>query len=135
MHAQARARGLRQRIEKIIGEVIGVAAAAAIAGKENLPTGLPAIEQLIGQTLDRRPVEAFQESAETARIIAEKLGGGRERACVHFATSLSIHLRLYQRSSSLSCPCEYIPMISLMASSTVFFGRKPVASNRSELMR
>src|SRR6201992_4362212 len=135
MHAQARSRGLRQRIQEIVGEMIGVAAAAAIAGEEDLPAGLPAIQQLIGQTLDRSPVEAFQQSAQTVGIVAEKPGGGRECACVHFTTSFSIHFRLYQRSSFLSWPCEYMPMISLMASSTVFCGRKPVASKRSELMR
>src|SRR4030088_1151801 len=115
--------------------MIGVAATAAVAGKENLPPGLPAIEQFIGQTLDRSPVEAFQDSAQTGGIIAEKSGRGRKCACFHFTTSFSIHFRLYQRSSSLSWPCEYMPMISLMASSTVFCGRKPVASKRSELMR
>src|SRR5713226_2841318 len=133
MHAQSRPRGLRQRIQKIVGEVIGVSATAAVAGKEHLPPGLPAIEQFIGQALDRSPVKPFQRGVQTGGVIAEKPGRRGECAWVHFTTSLSIHFRLYQRSSFLSCPCEYMPMISLMASSTVFFGRKPVASNRSEL--
>src|SRR2546428_180774 len=57
MNAQSRARGLRKLIKKIVCEVIGVSATAAVAGKENLPPGLPAIEQLIGETLDRSPAK------------------------------------------------------------------------------
>src|SRR6266700_5023249 len=135
MNTQSRSRGFRQRVEEVVGEVVGVAAAAAIAGKEDLTTGLPAIAQIVGEAFDRCPVEAFQRRAEALGIIGEKLAGGRECERVHFTTSFSIHFRLYQRSSFLSWPCEYIPISSLMASSTDFFGRKPVASSRSELTR
>src|SRR6266446_949950 len=135
MNAQSRAWRLRQRIKKVVCEMVGVSATAAVACKENLPPGLPAIEQIISQALDRSPVERSQHRTQTGGIITEKSSRSRECACVHFTTSFSIHFRLYQRSSFLSCPCEYMPMISLMASSTVFLGRKPVASNRSELTR
>src|SRR6266404_7204386 len=113
--------------------MVGVPSASAIADKEHLAPGLPAISQLIGESFDRRPVEGVQGSGQTPGIVAEKLGRCRKRQSVHFISSLSIHFRLYQRSSSLSCPCEYMPIISVMASSTVFFGRKPVANRRSEL--
>src|SRR6266849_5198266 len=110
--------------------MIGVSAAAAVAGKEDLPAGLPAVAQIVSKALDGGPVEPFQCGGQTPGIIAEKLGWGRECVRIHFTISFSIHFRLYQRSSFLSCPCAYMPMISLMASSTVFLGRKPVASNR-----
>src|SRR4030088_2976220 len=99
--------------------MVGVSAATAIAGKENLPPCLPAIEQVIGQALHRSPIEPCQHGAQTSGIISEESGRRSECACVHFTTSFSIHFRLYQRSSFLSCPCEYMPIISLMASSTV----------------
>src|SRR5262245_50018148 len=135
MHAQAGAARLRQRIEEIVGEMVGVAAAAAIAGKEHLPAGLPAVAQVVGQAFDRAPIEALQRRAQAVGIVREQLAGCLESERVHFTTSFSIHFRLYQRSSFFSWPCEYIPMISLIASSTVFFGRNPVASRRSELTR
>src|SRR3954454_23209122 len=135
MHAQARARHLRQRIQEVVGEMVGVAAAAAIAAEEHLPAALPAVTELVGELFDRRPIEALQNVTEAAGGGGEEGTRSLESKHVHFMTSFSIHFRLYQRSSFLSCPCEYIPMISLIASSTVFFGRKPVASSRSELTR
>ena len=38
--------------------MIGVAAAAAIAGQKHLPPGVPAIEEVMREPFDRRPVEA-----------------------------------------------------------------------------
>src|SRR5262249_37368807 len=135
VHAQTGAARLRQRIKEIVGEMVGVAAATAIAAEEHLTAGLPAVAQVVGKAFDRAPVEALQRRAEAVGIVAEKLAWCLESERVHFTTSFSIHFRLYQRSSFLSWPCEYMPMISLIASSTVFFGRKPVASSRSELTR
>src|SRR5215475_7466698 len=126
---------LRQGVEEIIGEVIGVAATAAIAGQENLAAGPPAIEQVMGETLDRRPVKPAQCGAEPLGVVGEQRRRQCKRRRTHFSTSRSIHFRLYQRSSFFNRPCEYIPIISVMASSTVFFGRKPVARSRSELTR
>src|SRR5262249_15457111 len=118
-------------------EMVGVATAAAIAGEEHLPAGVPAIQEVVGELLDRRPVEFAERGAEALRIVAEQGRRFGERCCGgrHLTTSRSIHFRLYQRSSFFRRPCEYMPIISVMASSTVFFGRKPVASRRSELTR
>src|SRR6185369_1177154 len=102
----------------------GIAGAAAVAGKKHLPPVLPAVAQFGRETLDRRPIEPAKRSRQPLRVSREVLR--RRRSLVHRTTVFSIHLRLYQRSSFDRRPCEYMPISSLMASSTVFFGRKPV---------
>src|ERR1700722_730450 len=102
MHPYPRAPRLRQWIKEIICKVIGVAAAAAIAGQKHLSPSVPAIEEIMRKPFDRRPIKLPQRHAESFRIVAEHGRRLRERGGVHFKTSLSIHLRLYQRSSFFS---------------------------------
>src|SRR3984893_7253305 len=132
--ADARPPGFRERMEKTVGEVIGAAGAATIAGEEHLPPGPPAVEQVLAEKLDRLPVERLESPRQPSYVILEvrnrRVGGD---SGAHLSTSFCIHFRLYQRSSSFRAPWLYMPTISLIASSTVLRGLKPVASRRSEL--
>src|SRR5689334_17583779 len=114
----------------------GVARAATVSGEKELTAGAPAQQHLVGQEFHRPPVKALERAGEPARVVAKmrdsRSGCERDR---HLTTSWLIHFRLYQRSSSFSTPCRYMPISSRIASSTVFFGLNPVVSRRSELIR
>src|SRR3954470_7074675 len=134
MHLESRAEGLRDAVEEIVGEMHGVAGAAAVAAEEHLAAVFPALKQIVAERLDSLP-RGFSEHVTQARGIAREMHLRRHRLRLHRTTSRCIHFRLWNRSSSFSSPLRNLCTSSLIASSTVFFGRKPMASRRSELTR
>ena len=74
LDSQPRNPALADAIEKIVGDVYGVAGAAAVAAQKDAAAGSPAIAQGLGQLSDGGPVGAFQRGMEPVGIVQKVCG-------------------------------------------------------------